>query len=117
MLHRQKPICMLCKRLHFTDTDGPPTCDAFPMGIPAEIWWEAYDHRRPYRDETMLFQLDTEYFTEDDVEKWSEAAAEYRLVRTAERMGVDPATAGKVARGEIDLDEALGLRTGPPEDL
>jgi len=25
-----------------------PSCEAFPLGIPAEIWHNRYDHRQPY---------------------------------------------------------------------
>jgi hypothetical protein len=40
------PDCISCK--HFNDFTGPPTCAAFPDGIPSEIWKGLKNHRKPY---------------------------------------------------------------------
>ncbi len=42
--------CMTCK--HYAlypkkNMRGCPYCDAFPNGIPKEIWWEKRDHAKP----------------------------------------------------------------------
>jgi len=40
------PDCISCK--HFYDFTTPPACDAFPDGIPSEIWRGLKKHRDPY---------------------------------------------------------------------
>jgi len=47
------PICMACARV-----TGVAECQAFPEGIPDDIWLGGYDHRLPYPgDEGVLFAL------------------------------------------------------------
>ncbi len=43
-----EPLCMQCK--HLRPQEGPfgYVCDAFPDGIPEEIFVEGFDHRQPY---------------------------------------------------------------------
>lgn len=45
------PICMHCRHLRPREEgdEGDRTCDAFPEGIPAGIWFEGGDHREPVR--------------------------------------------------------------------
>lgn len=61
MSSRPPPQCLTCA--HFrspvlnedvpepTWPDGTGSCDAYPThadAIPAEIWWNHFDHRKPY---------------------------------------------------------------------
>jgi hypothetical protein len=42
-------MCMWCTRRHQERVFGQPaTCDAFPEGIPDEIWKSQFDHRNPH---------------------------------------------------------------------
>jgi hypothetical protein len=40
------PVCSFCRRLR--DYGAGRTCDAFPDGIPLEIWTGENDHREPF---------------------------------------------------------------------
>ena len=40
------PVCSMCRRFRF-NVEGN-TCDAFPKGIPDEIWRGDNDHKKPY---------------------------------------------------------------------
>lgn len=53
------PICVACSRfVGTTDLDVGPTCEAFPGGIPADIWDEQFDHRNAHDgDGGVRFQL------------------------------------------------------------
>jgi len=42
------PLCLNCIHFHDRDADRYPSCDAFPQGIPERIFYEAFNHRRPY---------------------------------------------------------------------
>ena len=49
------PMCMECK--HFRGED-PPTCDAYPDGIPKAIWTGGVDHTKPWiGDHGIRFEL------------------------------------------------------------
>lgn len=39
--------CMACKNLHPLKFATQPTCDAYPQGIPDEIFTNERDHRQP----------------------------------------------------------------------
>lgn len=47
MTTRPAPACFEC--VHFRGrTEAGPTCEAFPGGIPDDIYFGGVDHRRPY---------------------------------------------------------------------
>lgn len=53
------PMCVNCK--HFHDEKGA-TCDAFPEGIPDEIYIEGHDHRKPFKgDNGIRFESGREF--------------------------------------------------------
>jgi hypothetical protein len=74
MIPKFRPLCSLCDYLvsgNDPDNDrGKPVCRAFPEGIPDDVWAGGFDHRQPYRNETVTFKLDKAYYTQADVEKW-----------------------------------------------
>jgi hypothetical protein len=42
------PICLFCRFLIETQRGKGGKCDAFPDGIPDEIYLGDFDHRNPY---------------------------------------------------------------------
>jgi hypothetical protein len=44
------PICLNCKHWHHDD-EQRLTCDAFPDGIPEDIYMNAFDHTQPHPDD------------------------------------------------------------------
>jgi len=49
------PMCIKCA--HFQDLIEKPKCNAFPDGIPDEIWEEGFNHRNPFPgDDGILFE-------------------------------------------------------------
>lgn len=54
MTTKWSPDCYDCKHLHPRrnwEPGSPRTCDAFPQGIPREIWFDGVEHREPYPDD------------------------------------------------------------------
>lgn len=50
------PMCLSCK--HFIETEWGNVCKAFPQGIPREIFFEYYDHRKEFPgDNGIRFEL------------------------------------------------------------
>jgi len=55
---RSMDLCDLCK--HYR---GGRKCDAFPNGIPTEIWWWGYDHRLTFPgDNGIKFEFDVDCY-------------------------------------------------------
>jgi hypothetical protein len=49
------PICFFC--IHYYSNAHKRTCEAFPEGIPAEIWKGEKNHKAPYPgDNGILFK-------------------------------------------------------------
>ncbi len=65
MMHMS--ICLFCtRRGELVDRGGQfptPTCEAFPDGVPDEIWLDMFDHRNPFPgDNGILFEGDARRF-------------------------------------------------------
>ncbi len=67
-------ICFACRHRDFSGED--PTCAAFPDGIPSEIFYGGFDHRKPFGRERkrdgkpILFDLEEGF--EDDLVAYEE---------------------------------------------
>jgi hypothetical protein len=49
-------MCTACA--HLDREADSPTCEAFPEGIPTEIWTNQHDHHEPYPgDQGIRFEL------------------------------------------------------------
>ncbi len=49
------PQCVDCS--HFLDLIEKPKCEAYPDGIPDEIWDGDFDHRKPFAgDDGIMFE-------------------------------------------------------------
>ena len=46
-MNTEPPACVVCKHFHKKDMKKN-SCDAFPDGIPREIFFEFYDHTKAY---------------------------------------------------------------------
>ena len=47
--------CLWCERFH--GREAIPTCDAFPKGIPSELWLGKVAHDKPIKwDKELLFK-------------------------------------------------------------
>ncbi len=61
----EPPVCMWCKHFHRSRHWG---CDAFPAGIPDEIWYHRNHHIQPFPgDRGIQFELDAQRYTEADL--------------------------------------------------
>ena len=50
------PMCYLCEHYHHKENDR--TCDAYPAGVPKEIYLSKVDHREPYKgDRNVQFEV------------------------------------------------------------
>lgn len=49
------PMCIDCAR--FWDLIEKPKCEAYPDGIPDEIWEDGFDHHKPFPgDDGIMFE-------------------------------------------------------------
>lgn len=56
---RKTTLCHSCARLRYKLGTFEPVCDAFPDGIPADIFHDGFDHRFPYPgDNGIGYELD-----------------------------------------------------------
>ncbi len=62
------PICICCKRYRDpVQLGAPPTCEAFPNGIPDSILDEGFDHRTPHNGDSGI-----RFEQREDIEfRWS----------------------------------------------
>ena len=75
-LHRytEPPMCFFCThKLGYKPKDmegryNKLCCEAFPDGIPEDIYHSRYDHRKPFKgDSGILFEPNTEKCTAEDI--------------------------------------------------
>lgn len=71
---RLPAICDACARrgsASSADEDAPPSCTAFPDGIPLAIWENDFDHRQPFPgDNGVKFLLDPD--ERDTLHMWED---------------------------------------------
>lgn len=66
------PICMMCRRFRLEGGYGaPPSCEAFPHGIPSIILEEGADHRQPIEGDNGIQFEAREGVTPAEIEAWA----------------------------------------------
>jgi len=76
------PLCVSCAHLHADTWPDPPSCEAFPAGIPDGIYDELGDHRGPWPgDNGVQFLLAAG--READLAQFDTARAELDVIESA----------------------------------
>jgi hypothetical protein len=71
-------MCAFCERFEELDDDGPK-CEAFPAGIPEEIYFDGEDHRRKFADEDLLFLPEDAFAEAQVVDGWGRKPSRRRI--------------------------------------
>ena len=78
-MSRLAPLCQYC--IHYRGTDpkyGSCVCDAFPKGIPDEIYLYNYDHRLPFpNDNGIRLEPNPKYYSDEN--EFRETADEFTI--------------------------------------
>lgn len=83
------PLCMMCERWvpGILDPDGIQRCEAFPNGIPTEIFEEYFNHTEPFAPTNTILFKPRPGITQEDVDKWeSEYTRRFLVEPLAERF-------------------------------
>ena len=72
------PMCYLCLRFDRSPPAGRRRCEAFPEGIPEEIFFEGADHRRPFADEDLTFAPQDEEAEAEVRARWGKRPRPWR---------------------------------------
>jgi len=66
-MSEEAPMCIFCKHFHKTESrHSKIVCDAFPKGIPEEIFSYHYDHRLPFpNDNGIRLEPDPKKFPDE----------------------------------------------------
>jgi hypothetical protein len=73
-MNREVNLCDSCifrhiMPRHYAPNQGPPSCEAYPYGIPVEIWSGSSDHRAPLPGDHGV-QYQTIPGREDSLDAW-----------------------------------------------
>jgi hypothetical protein len=93
VVNRYRSLCVACSRLRFDAEKA--WCAAFPRGIPDEIGFGMFDHRKPfprdrgirfelrlgYEEDLRYFECSFEMFQEDREQEPLDRRARFRVIR------------------------------------
>lgn len=77
---------MMCERWEpgIGDPEGVQRCEAFPRGIPSEIWDGGFDHSKPFAPSNKILFRKRADVTDEDVAQWEREYVQQVLVPRAE---------------------------------